>query len=272
MINKNVFTQMEGSLSAVIESLNMIKALMVELSQNEIKSLFDNPFRSEAELYFVMNLFLQEYGPEVLMKFQEFYALNAIKLIKEKIFYDEINYKINRDGDYYYLILSTEIYGIDVDLLAVNFFLNEIYLLENAYQNDLLAQIDSEQNRLLALNEHLSNLENSDKNPLYICGDNNFKMIDMMVRKKKYATEIQGLINDALLEINDCERNLNRLKIDLEESEILVNHSDVYKEKLINRLEKYFNFELINNSPSPQSNGVKDFNELNIEFLNFNLN
>lgn len=272
MNDKNVFLNMKDSLSNVISSLELIKSLMEDLSQNEIKSLFSKPFKSVDELYFVMNLFMMEYGEEALIEFQEQFALNAIKVIKDKIFYDDINYKINRGGNYYYLILSTEIAGKEFDLLAIDFFLKEIHLIEDAYQSELLLQIDNQENVKASLYEHLANLENSTKNPLYLSGDNNLKMIDMMIRKKKYAGEIQLLINEALSEINICERNITKLKLDLEEYQTLLNHSDVYRNKLIDRLENYFDFKLRHSNTAHDQVEIKDINELDLNELKFSTN
>jgi len=272
MNNKNIFVGMKESITDVISSLESIKSLMDDLSQNKVKSLFDKSFKNENELYFVMNLLMQEYGEDALIDFQEQFALNAIKVIKDKIFYDDIHYKINRNANYYYLILSTEIAGREFDLIAIDFFLKDIHLLEDSYQKELFIQIENQQNVRLSLNEHLENLENSSKNPLYLCGDNNLKMIDMMVRKKKYAGEIQTLINDALYDINQCEQTIRKLKLDLEEYQSLLNHSDVYRNKLIDRLENYFGFKLRYPNPVNDQVEIKDVSELDLSQLNFRIN
>lgn len=272
MNNKNVFIEMKESLNDVISSFETIKALMDDFAQNEFKSLFDKTFKNENELCFVMNLLVQEHGEEALIEFQEQFALNAIKVIKDKIFYDNINYKINRNSSYYYLILSTEIDGREFELIAIDFFLKEIHILEDSYEKDLLIQIENQQILLLSLNEHLENLENSSKNPLYICGDNNLKMIDMMIRKKKYANEIQILISDAMYKINQCEQIIRKFKLDLEEYQSLLTHANIYKNKLIDRLEKYYNFKLKQHNQLNNQIKIKDFKELDLNELKFSSN
>lgn len=208
--------------------------------------LEENLFSNEFDLILFFNQLNEDFGVEGSDEFQLQYAKTIINTLKEKIPLNGVNINIDLSQEgYYYLIISTIIEDAVYPLMALNFYLKEIHVIKNPLILDINNKINALNIEIQELEKHLVNLEISYTNPLYLAGDNSLKMMDMIVRKKKYEGEIKQQVNETFSLINDCKYKLSNYYIDLEELELNNTKVEVLSEQYISRLKKYFNFSLI---------------------------
>lgn len=244
-IMSNIDIGIESSLE-LINRFKNIKNCLDEAKTNPITLLENKVFANEFDLSLFLSQIQCDFGVEGVDEFQLSYAKKVISVIKEKIPYNEvqINLDVSAEG-YYYLVLSTIVDDTVYPMMFLNFYLKEIHLIPNPLIVDINEKIKEVKKEISDLEEHLSNLEISTKNPLYLAGDNSIKMMDMIIRKKKYAEEIKQSMNETIGLITDCKYKLSNYNRDLDELEMNDTRVSLFTEKYVDRLSNYFGFTVI---------------------------
>lgn len=238
----------------LINRINKINDCLKKADIDNSILLKEKVFLNQLDLDFFMNNLLISFGQEGLDEFQLTYANKAISEIKNKIPDNEVYLNLYEDDNgYYFIILSTIIDEKSHPLLLVDFYLKQMYHMEDENLNNLLNQIDYLNEEINQLQIYYEKLEQSKDNPLHYAGENSIKMMDMLIRKKKYAEEITVEKNNTLNSINDYTSKIYETKAILSEMEMDRIKCSILIDKYISRLSKYYNFTIVK----------KEYNELN---------
>lgn len=247
-----------------IEVINDILDRMNSIHNNIEKSNSDNSillkediFLNELDLDFLFKNIYILYGEEYLNEFQLAYANKVVSAIKNKIPYDEAYLNIQQTDDgYYYILISTIVEEVSYPLLIINFYLKQIYYVEDENTNHILNEIESLKEEVKELEEYYEKLELSKENPLHYAGDNSLKMMDMIFRKKKYEEEIGREKANTLDSISICNNKIYQYKAMLSEMEMDKIKCSILIDKYIDRLTKYYNYTLIKNDNTYKEESV----------------
>lgn len=260
--------------SSILERFNKVYKCLHEANSNPSILLTETIFFNELDLDFFMNNIILLFGYEAFDEFQSDFSNSVINIIKDKIPYNEIIFNVNiNENNYYYIIISTLIGEKIHPLLHIDPYLKYIYIAENEEINQILNQIKLLEDKIEELEDFVDKLELSKENPIHLAGDNSLKMIDMLIRKKKYANEIQKESIHTIDTIHQYQNQIANYKSLLSEIEIDRTRCSILSDKYINRLVKYFNFKLIDNNLYKENNvSYKSYNDLDFSQLDFSNN
>lgn len=258
----------------ILERINHINNYLKQSNEDATILLKENIFSNELDLDFLMKNVLILFGEEYLNEFQLSYANKVIGVIKNKIPYDDVYLNIEKSDDgYFYIILSTIINEIPYPLLTINYYLKQIYYLEDENVNYILNEIEILKKEITKLEDYYEKLELSKDNPLHLAGENSIKMMDMLIRKKKYAEEIGKEKNNTLDLINEYNNKIYQYKAMLSEMEMDRIKCSMVIDKYVDRLTKYYNYKVFktDNIDTPNID-YNSYDELDVSQLDFSEN
>lgn len=258
----------------ILERYQLINNYLKEAINDPTILLKEDIFMNEIDLEFIMQNILLLFGEEGLDEFQSNYTNKIITVLKDKIPYNEVQLNINIDeNNYYYIALSTVIGDRVYPLLYINHYLKYIYIAENEEVNKLLNKIKLIEDEIKNLENYLEQLELSRDNPLHLAGDNSLKMMDMLIRKKKYAEEVSKETFKTMDAINQYNNEISQNNAILSEMDIDRTRCSILVDKYIERLTKYFGYKLIkDNAIKAEEIEYGTYDELDFSKLDFSNN
>lgn len=277
-MNDNVITGLsigtEGT-NNILERYQLINNYLKESVNDPTVLLKENIFTNEVDLAFTMQNILLLFGEEGLEEFQSSFSNKVIKVIKDKIPYNEVHFNVNIDENgYYYIVLSTVIGERVYPLIYLNHYLKYIYIAENEEVTKILNEIKLIEDEIRNLENYLEQLELSKDNPIHLAGDNSIKMMDMLIRKKKYKEDISQETFKTIDTINQYNNEIAKYKASLSEMDIDITRCSILSDKYIDRLSKYFGYKLIKTDIVEEEINVeyKSYDELDFSQLDFSDN
>lgn len=277
-MNDNVITGLsigiEGT-NNILERYQLINNYLKESVNDPTVLLKENIFTNEVDLAFTMQNILLLFGEEGLEEFQSSFSNKVIKVIKDKIPYNEVHFNVNIDeNNYYYIVLSTVIGERVYPLIYLNHYLKYIYIAENEEVTKILNEIKLIEDEIRNLENYLEQLELSKDNPIHLAGDNSIKMMDMLIRKKKYKEDISQETFKTIDTINQYNNEIAKYKASLSEMDIDITRCSILSDKYIDRLSKYFGYKLIKTDIVEEEINVeyKSYDELDFSQLDFSDN
>ena len=277
-MNDNVITGLsigtEGT-NNILERYQLINNYLKESVNDPTVLLKENIFTNEVDLAFTMQNILLLFGEEGLEEFQSSFSNKVINVIKDKIPYNEVHFNVNIDENgYYYIVLSTVIGERVYPLIYLNHYLKYIYIAENEEVTKILNEIKLIEDEIRNLENYLEQLELSKDNPIHLAGDNSIKMMDMLIRKKKYKEDISQETFKTIDTINQYNNEIAKYKASLSEMDIDITRCSILSDKYIDRLSKYFGYKLIKTDIVEEEINVeyKSYDELDFSQLDFSDN
>lgn len=231
--------------------------------------LKENIFLYKEDLAFFLENFLKLNGENNFNIFMQEYASSIIEVIKERIPYTEVLFRLDYSQQYVFIDLYTITDNIEFTLFKIDPFLKVIYLEDNPHIKEIEYNIDNKNEELNSIYNKVSDLDLAKENPLYYAGENNIKFVDMLIRRKKYSKVLDCEKQELLIQSCQIQSELNNLKIDLDNYKLGLNNCLIFRDKYISRFQNYFNFEVIDFTSSIESTEVTD--DLDISNLNLNI-